>query len=41
MSLMEHALQSAEACRLAFPGEPHMALAGLLHGLGKLLAHAK
>lgn len=32
MGLLEHALQSAEACRLAFPGEDWMALAGLLHG---------
>eukprot|EP00887_Chlorella_sp_A99_P006539 scaffold3.g6539.t1 len=41
LPLLDHALQSAEACRLAFPGEEWMALAGLLHGLGKLLAHAR
>jgi inositol oxygenase len=39
MSLMEHALQTAEACRLEFPEHDWMALVGLLHGLGKLLAH--
>lgn len=37
--LREHALQTAEACRLAFPQHDWMALVGLLHGLGKLLAH--
>lgn len=31
--------QVAELCRLSFPGKPWMALVGLLHGLGKLLAH--
>ncbi|WIA11646.1 hypothetical protein OEZ85_011749 [Tetradesmus obliquus] len=39
MPLKEHALQVAELCRLSFPDKPWMALAGLLHGLGKLLAH--
>jgi len=40
MPLMEHALQTAEACRIAFPQQDWMGLVGLLHGLGKLLAHA-
>jgi inositol oxygenase len=31
--------QVAELCRLSFPDKPWMALVGLLHGLGKLLAH--
>eukprot|EP00879_Flechtneria_rotunda_P020176 GHRR01021217.1.p1 GENE.GHRR01021217.1~~GHRR01021217.1.p1 ORF type:complete len:639 (+),score=264.32 GHRR01021217.1:1091-3007(+) len=39
MPLKEHALQVAELCRLSFPDKPWMALVGLLHGLGKLLAH--
>ena len=39
MPLLDHALQTAEACRLAFPQNDWMALVGLLHGLGKLLAH--
>ena len=41
MPLLEHALQTAEACRLAFPDQEWMALVGLIHGLGKILAHAK
>lgn len=40
MSLMEHALQTAELCRLAFPQYEWAGLVGLIHGLGKLLAHA-
>lgn len=40
MPLLEHALQTAEACRLEFPEHDWMALVGLIHGLGKLLAHA-
>jgi inositol oxygenase len=32
-------LQVAELCRVSFPDKPWMALVGLLHGLGKLLAH--
>jgi inositol oxygenase len=39
--LLEHALQTAELCRLAFPDKPYMALVGLVHGLGKLLAHER
>lgn len=39
MPLMEHALQTAEACRIAFPDTDWMALVGLIHGLGKLMAH--
>ncbi len=31
--------QVAELCRLAFPDKEWLALVGLLHGLGKLLAH--
>ena len=33
--------QTAEACLLAFPDHDWMALVGLMHGLGKLLAHAQ
>ncbi|KAI8477103.1 MAG: hypothetical protein J3K34DRAFT_364713, partial [Monoraphidium minutum] len=33
------ARQVAELCRLAFPDKEWLALVGLLHGLGKLLAH--
>lgn len=40
MSLLEHAMQSAELCRINFPEHDWMALVGLLHGLGKLLAHS-
>jgi len=32
-------VQSAELCRLNFPDKDWMHLAGLIHGLGKLLAH--
>ncbi|GBF97144.1 inositol oxygenase-like [Raphidocelis subcapitata] len=39
MPLKEHALQVAELCRLAFPDKEWLHLVGLLHGLGKLLAH--
>jgi len=39
MPLMQHALQSAELCRLNFPDKDWMHLVGLIHGLGKLLAH--
>ncbi|KAL6762230.1 hypothetical protein V8C86DRAFT_2522884 [Haematococcus lacustris] len=41
MGLKEHAEQSAELCRLLYPDLPWMHVAGLLHGLGKLLAHKK
>lgn len=41
MSLLDHALQTAEACRLAFPKCDWIGLVGLLHSLGKLLAHAQ
>lgn len=41
MPLMEHALQTAELCRREFPDEDWMALVGLIHGLGKLLAHQR
>ena len=40
MPLLEHAFQTAEACRLEYPDHDWMALVGLIHGLGKLLAHA-
>jgi len=33
------AVQSAELCRLNFPDKDWMHLVGLIHGLGKLLAH--
>ena len=39
MPLLEHAFQTAEACRLAHPEAEWLHLVGLLHGLGKLLAH--
>jgi len=32
-------LQVAELCRLTFPDKPWLHLVGLIHGLGKLLAH--
>jgi inositol oxygenase len=37
--LLEHAKQTAELCRLRFPDKDWMHLVGLIHGLGKLLAH--
>lgn len=39
MSLKEHALQTAELCRLAHPHLDWLTLVGLIHGLGKLMAH--
>ena len=39
MPLLDHAFQTAEACRLAFPEHEWMPIVGLIHGLGKLLAH--
>ncbi|GAB4821790.1 hypothetical protein N2152v2_008836 [Parachlorella kessleri] len=39
LGLKEHALQTAEACRLAYPEEDWLHLVGLIHDLGKLLAH--
>jgi inositol oxygenase len=39
MSLKDHALQTAELCRLSHPDKDWLHLVGLLHGLGKLLAH--
>jgi len=41
LPLLEHAYQCAELCRLAHPDKEWMALVGLVHGLGKLLAHRK
>ena len=38
MSLFEHAVQTAELCRLAHPHHDWLHLVGLLHGLGKLMA---
>jgi len=40
MSLLDHAFQTAEACRIAFPEHEWMPIVGLIHGLGKLLAHS-
>jgi inositol oxygenase len=40
MPMMEHALQTAEAFRLEYPEIEWAGLVGLLHPLGKLLAHA-
>lgn len=39
MTLQEHALQTAEACRLAYPDQEWLHVVGLIHDLGKLLAH--
>jgi len=39
MPLLDHAFQTAEACRIAFPEHEWMPIVGLIHGLGKLLAH--
>ena len=39
--LLEHASQTAEACRAAFPESDWLHLCGLIHGLGKVLAHAR
>lgn len=41
MPLRDHALQTAELCRLAHPDKDWLHLVGLVHGLGKLLAHSK
>ena len=41
MPLLEHAFQTAEACRAAFPASDWLHLCGLIHGLGKVLAHAR
>ncbi len=41
LPLLEHALQTAELCRLAHPQLEWLPLVGLLHGLGKLLAHPR
>jgi inositol oxygenase len=41
MPLVEHAFQTAEACRLAYPEHDWLHLVGLLHSLGKLLGHRK
>lgn len=39
LSLKEHALQVAELCRISHPEHDWLALCGLIHSLGKLLAH--
>lgn len=41
MGLVEHAFQTAELCRLAHPELEWLPLVGLIHGLGKLLAHTR
>ena len=41
LSLKEHAIQVAELCRINHPDHPWMALCGLIHGFGKLLAHPR
>nr|UAD82037.1 myo-inositol oxygenase [Trebouxia lynnae] len=38
MSLFDHAIQTAELCRLAHPQQDWLHLVGLIHGLGKLMA---
>lgn len=39
MPLVDHCLQTAEACRLAHPNNDWLHLVGLIHSLGKLLGH--
>lgn len=41
LSLADHARQTAEACRLRYPDQQWLELAGLLHPLGKILAHRR
>ena len=41
LALHEHAAQTADACRAAFPDLDWLHLVGLLHSLGKLLAHKR
>eukprot|EP00798_Chlamydomonas_sp_ICE-L_P001685 gene1685-33081_t len=41
MTPREHAIQTAELCRLAYPENDWMHLVGLIHGIGKLLLHKK
>jgi hypothetical protein len=41
LPLPEHAAGTAEACRAAFPDLDWLHLVGLLHSLGKLLAHKR
>lgn len=41
MSLLEHALETAELCRAHHPDKDWLALVGLVHDLGKLLAHRR
>lgn len=41
LSHLDHAFQTAELARLKFPDQDWIHLVGLIHGLGKLLAHAR
>ncbi|KXZ45324.1 hypothetical protein GPECTOR_56g421 [Gonium pectorale] len=41
LSLRDHAFQTAELCRLHHPELDWLHLVGLIHGLGKLLAHKR
>ncbi|GLC39446.1 hypothetical protein PLESTB_001349600 [Pleodorina starrii] len=41
LSLLDHAFQTAELCRLHHPDLDWLHLVGLMHGLGKLLAHRR
>jgi len=41
LPLPEHAALTAEACRAAFPDLDWLHLVGLIHSLGKLLAHKR
>ncbi|GIL87510.1 hypothetical protein Vretimale_1606 [Volvox reticuliferus] len=41
LPLLEHAFQTAELCRLHHPDLDWLHLVGLIHGLGKLLAHRR
>lgn len=41
LALPEHAAATAEACRAAFPDLDWLHLVGLIHSLGKLLAHQR
>lgn len=39
LPLVQHAMQTAENCRAAFPDLDWLHLVGLIHSLGKVLAH--
>lgn len=41
LPLPEHAAMTAEACRAAFPDLDWLHLVGLIHSLGKIIAHKR